>query len=177
VYRDFVLAHPMPFLKAVWSFNQFFRNGAYLPEHMQAPDLSRHAELEHLGWIIVPAGVAYRVLAISSFWLLLAGWVYLVLRKYLPAVRTLDTRLRLFEDRGAAARSHALAPDRIAVPAFIILSLPAILLTAIFSSQVGGENFRYFYQITPYLFVVGMLFIDEILRRLGIGSPRFGERS
>jgi hypothetical protein len=152
VYRHYVLSHPAAYLATVRELNTEFRSGAEEPALLQGPDGTERAELAHLKGLIVPVGTVYRYLMLFGYWLLVAGWAYLF--------------LRALASRSIAAARRWPGPQDGAIQAFMVLSLPAILLTVIFSSQVERENHRYFYQITPYLCLIVMLVLSHVARRL-----------
>jgi hypothetical protein len=59
--------------------------------------------------------------------------------------------------------------------AFVLLSIPIILSSIIFTITVGGENDRYLLQSTPYLVLIVGYFLSQI-RRLVIKLRRKGEQ-
>lgn len=153
VYRHFVFNHPVAYLKVVRQLNQAFLAGASYPELLKGPDDAFRVEMAHMKDMFAPIGRAYRYLMWFGFWLIIAGWGYLL---------SVIVANHVFQNR------HRYSISNWAI-GFATFSLPAIALTIIFSSVVGGENHRYFYQITPYLLMVVLLTITtwwRVVRRL-----------
>ena len=179
VFRRFVFTHPLLYLKAVRILHSDFISGAQFPGRLESPNVVRFPELEHLRYLIIPAGKLYEVIVRTGYLLCVFGWVYMVA---MVARSSRILRKRNFEpffrlNNWASGFNHALEKrfgisvkwqSVSVVPsmraAFIILSIPCLLLSAIFSGIVGGENFRYFYQITPNLMLVSLLCLDRFLR-------------
>jgi hypothetical protein len=63
----------------------------------------------------------------------------------------------------------------LSMPAFMLLSIPIIMLSFIHSTIVGGENDRYFMQNTPYLVLIPGYILSRL--RLSIIDRRAGRKT
>ncbi len=161
VYRRLIIEEPGLYLQAVRRGHKVFWNyGSRLPRHLMAKGSRTLREPVPLEGFFTEVSYWFQGLTRGGYWLLYLGWLVAIVTWVLRAVRKRRKTAPASDPRA----STWLGP-------FAVLSVPALVMTAVFSCMVAQENSRYFLQISPHLMLIVPFCLTSLLMKGRVTYP------